>query len=75
MISQRGFEGRIIDIDRAIAETWAQIVAYGRAQGARPPVLDAFLAATALVHVMTLVTRNERDLADLDVPVLNPWQT
>jgi toxin FitB len=69
------FEGRIIDIDRAIAEAWAQIVAYGRARGARPPVLDAFLAATALVHVMTLVTRNERDLADLDVPVLNPWQT
>jgi hypothetical protein len=69
------FEGRIIDIDRAIAEAWAQIVAHGRARGGRPPVLDAFLAATALVHGMTLVTRNERDLADLHVPVLNPWQT
>lgn len=69
------FEGRIIDIDHAIADAWAQIVARGRARGAAPPVLDAFLAATALVHRMTLVTRNERDLADLDVPVLNPWQT
>jgi toxin FitB len=69
------FEGRIIDIDRAIGEAWAAIVARGRARDAPPPVLDAFLAATALVHGMTLVTRNERDLAGLDVPILNPWQT
>ena len=69
------FEGRIINIDRAIADAWAQIVARGRARGVPPPVLDAFLAATALVHRMTLVTRNERDVANLDVPVLNPWQT
>ncbi len=69
------FEGRIIDIDRAIAEVWAAIIARGRARGATPPVLDAFLAATAMVHEMALVTRNERDVADLGVPVLNPWQT
>ena len=69
------FEGRIIDIDRAIAEAWAAIIARGRARGATPPVLDAFLAATAMVHEMALVTRNERDVADLGVPVLNPWQT
>jgi toxin FitB len=49
-------------------------VARGRSRGAPPPVPDAFLAAAALVHEMTLVTRNERDVADLDVPVLNPWQ-
>jgi predicted nucleic acid-binding protein len=69
------FEGRIIGVDRTIAEAWAQIVARGRARGAPPPVLDAFLAATALVHEMTVVTRNERDMVGLDVPVLNPWQT
>jgi toxin FitB len=39
-----------------------------------PPILDAFVAATALVHRMTLVTRNERDLAGLEVPMLNPWR-
>jgi predicted nucleic acid-binding protein len=59
-------------IDRAIAEAWARIVARGRA---RPSVLDAFLAATALVHGMTLVTRRGSDLADLEVPVLKPWHT
>jgi toxin FitB len=68
------FDGRIIGIERVIAEAWADVVARGRARGATPPILDAFLAATALVHGMTLVTRNERDLAVLDVPILNPWR-
>ena len=63
------FEGRIIGVDRRVAEAWGALVARGRSRGTPPPVLDAFLAATALVHEMTLVTRNERDVA-----VLNPWQ-
>ena len=68
------FDGRIIGIERAIAETWAEVVARGRARGATPPILNGFLTATALVHQMTLVTRNERDLAVLDVPIVNPWR-
>jgi predicted nucleic acid-binding protein len=68
------FEGRIIGIERDIAEAWAAIVARGRARGATPPILDAFMAATALVHQLTLVTRNERDLAGLDVPIVDPWR-
>jgi hypothetical protein len=68
------FDGRIIDIDLAIVDAWTAIVARGRARGATPPILDAFLAATALVHQLTLVTRNERDLAGLDLRILNPWR-
>jgi predicted nucleic acid-binding protein len=68
------FEGRILGIEREIADAWAAIVARGRARGVPPPILDAFVAATALVHRMTLVTRNERDLAGLDVPIVNPWR-
>ena len=68
------FEGRIIGIEQNIAAAWAVIVVRGRVRGATPPILDAFMAATALVHRMTLVTRDERDLAGLDVPVLNPWR-
>jgi predicted nucleic acid-binding protein len=37
------------------------------------PAVDGLLAATALVHGLTVVTRNERDFADLGVPLLNPW--
>jgi toxin FitB len=68
------FEGRIIGIERDVAAAWAAIVARGRARGASPPILDAFMAATALVHQLTLVTRNERDLGGLDVPIVNPWR-
>ena len=67
------FEGRIIGIDVAIADAWARLVAAARALGEPPPLLDAFVAATALVHRMTLVTRNERHVRALGVPILNPW--
>jgi hypothetical protein len=62
--------GGIIGIERDVAEAWAAIVA----RGASRAILDAFMAATALVHQLTLVTRNERDLAGLDVPIVNPWR-
>jgi toxin FitB len=68
------FEGRILDIDRRISEAWAEIVARGRARGATPPILEALLAATALVHGLTVVTRNLRHLERLEVPVLDPWR-
>jgi hypothetical protein len=68
------FEGRIIAIGRRIAEAWGEVVARARATGIPPPVLEAFLAATALVHELTVVTRNERDLGGLEIPVLNPWR-
>ena len=68
------FAGRILAIDRDIAEGWAVLVARGRARGASPPILDAFLAAIALVHGMTLVTRNLRDVAPLGIAAFSPWQ-
>jgi predicted nucleic acid-binding protein len=72
-LAQR-FEGRVIQIDQPIATAWSRIVARGRTQGAAPPILDAFLVATAMVHGMTLVTRNVRDVQRFGVAVLDPWQ-
>jgi toxin FitB len=68
------FEGRVIEIDQSIAAVWGQVVARGRVQGIVPPLLDAFLVATAMVHGMTLVTRNLRDVQSFGVAVLDPWQ-
>jgi predicted nucleic acid-binding protein len=62
------FEGRILPVDLDVAR-----------QGARLHVpdprssRDAMIAATALVHAMTVVTRNVPDFAPTGVPVLNPW--
>jgi predicted nucleic acid-binding protein len=68
------FAGRIIEIDQPIAAAWGGIVARGRALGIVPPILDAFLVATPVIHGMTLVTGKARDVESLGVAVLDPWQ-
>lgn len=62
------FADRLLGIDAAIARLW------GEWSAERPrPVIDTLLAATAVVRGMTLVTRNTRDLRDLKLRLLNPW--
>jgi toxin FitB len=63
-----GFADRILGIDAAIAGLWGD----WSAQRSRP-VIDTLLAATALTHGLTFVTRNTRDVQDLPVKMLNPW--
>jgi toxin FitB len=58
-----------LPIDRAVADAWGRLSAIRTV-----PVPDALLAATAMVHGMTLATRNEADMAGLGVPVLNPFR-
>lgn len=63
-----GFQDRILDVDAAVAERW------GCLQAIRPlPDIDALLAASALHHDLTLVTRNEADFEGLGVRVVNPF--
>ena len=63
-----GFSGRILGVDAQVADTW------GRISASRPvPVVDGLLAATAVVHAMTLVTRNVSDVEGLGVRVLDPF--
>ena len=38
------------------------------------PERDALIAATAIVHNMTVVTRNEKDFAGMNCPLFNPWK-
>ena len=62
------FSGRILTVDTEEADTWGQISAI------RPvPVVDGLLAATAMAHDMTLVTRNVSDVEGLGVRVLDPF--
>jgi predicted nucleic acid-binding protein len=63
------YEDRLVYVDGDIAEDWGRIRARKTV-----PVMDAFVAATARVHGMTLVTRNARDFAGLGVTLLNPFQ-
>jgi toxin FitB len=66
---EAAFGDRVLGIDNAVAAHW------GRMSAVRPlPVVDGLLAATAAVHDMTLVTRNNRDVAGLGAQVLNPFE-
>lgn len=67
------FEGRLLTVDREIAEAWGRLVALGEAIGRRMNVMDAFLAATAERRELRLVTRNVIDFAPIGLAVTNPW--
>lgn len=70
----RRFPGRILTVDDAVALAWGGLAAEGQASGRRLPVIDGLMLATAAVHHLVFVTRNERDCAGRGVPVLNPWE-
>lgn len=62
------FAGRLLPVDLAVARRSAAL------QVPDPrPERDSLIAATALVHGMTVVTRNVADFALMGVPLLNPW--
>jgi toxin FitB len=67
------FRGRVLTIDEPIADLWGRIVARAESAGQALNSMDAFLAATAQVNGLTLVTRNVRDFAVTGVPTHNPW--
>lgn len=66
------FEGRILPVSQRIADAWGRIVARCASEGNPISAIDAFLAATAEVHSLTLVTRNVHHFTVLKT-VLNPW--
>ena len=67
------FEGRILGIDRATAETWGSIMARTERASVRLPAVDSLIAATAEQHGLVVATRNIRDFAAAGVAVFNPW--
>jgi predicted nucleic acid-binding protein len=67
------FANRILEVDQGVADRWGRIAAKAIAARHPLPVIDGLLAATALHHNLTLVTRNTKDVAATGVPVFNPW--
>lgn len=71
---QARFAGRILDVDTAVANRWGWLSAEAKRAGKALSVIDGLLAATALEHNLTIVSRNVSDFSSSRVPVLNPWQ-
>ena len=63
------FEGRVLSIDTTIAQRCVRLHVPDRR-----PYHDAILAASALVHGLTVVTRNVEDFGPTGAAVLNPWE-
>jgi toxin FitB len=68
------FGGRILVIDQEVADRWGLLTAGARNSGIILPVIDGLLAATALEHNLTLVTRDTGQIPSMGVAVFNPWE-
>ena len=68
------FDGRILVIDQEVADRWGLLTAAARKSGIVLPVIDGLLAATALEHNLTLITRDSGQIPSMGVAVFNPWE-
>jgi predicted nucleic acid-binding protein len=69
------FSSRILSIDAAIADRWGSLTAIAKSEGLALSIIDGLLAATAIHHNLTVVSRNDSDFVGLQVPIFNPWKS
>jgi predicted nucleic acid-binding protein len=67
------FQERTLPINEAVAVMWGRLQAEAEKKGRPLPAIDGLLAATAKVHELTLVTRNDSDMEAAGIPIFNPW--
>jgi toxin FitB len=67
------FANRILGVDGEVADQWGHLSGLASAKGAHLGVIDGLLAATAIQHNLTFVTRDTRDVGATGVTLFNPW--
>lgn len=67
------FKNRILDIDLKVVNQWGEMLATAEKRGNPLPAMDSLIAATALVHELSVVTRNTKDMEGSGADVINPW--
>jgi predicted nucleic acid-binding protein len=65
---------RVIDLDAGTASVWAALLVRLKKKGRAMPVKDSLIAASALQHQLTIVTRNISDFQNAGVPLFNPFE-
>jgi tRNA(fMet)-specific endonuclease VapC len=65
---------RIVPVTESIANRWGIITAERQLRGRPLAMADGLIAATALEHGLTLVTRNVKDFVGLGLTIINPWE-
>lgn len=71
---RQNFDGKIIAIGANEALQWGEVQATAERQGTPLPLVDSLIAAAAIFHHLTLVTRNTRDMEASGVALFNPWK-
>jgi len=71
---QARFSGRILPIDAAVCRPLGQLAAEAKRKGRSLSAIDGLLAATALHHNITIVSRNVAGFANTPAQILNPWE-
>jgi predicted nucleic acid-binding protein len=65
------FKDRVIALDTDVLLEWGKIRAHS---DRTTPIIDSLIAAAAITHHMTLVTRNVKDFKDIEgISLINPW--
>ena len=72
LVSQYG--ARVVPVDAEIARRWGLLSGELTRKGITTLVADGLIAATALVHGLTLATRNVDDFRPFGVEIVNPWK-
>jgi toxin FitB len=67
------FSDRLLDVDEDVFVVWRRLVEKGKAMRHTFPQPDLFIAATAILHDLCVVTRNAGDFGLTGAPILNPW--
>ncbi len=68
------FDNRLLSLDLRAVTRWGVLVGESEKRGVPLPVIDSLIAATALVHGLTVVTRNVGDFDRCGVQCLNLWE-
>ncbi|WP_339279440.1 type II toxin-antitoxin system VapC family toxin [Paenibacillus sp. FSL W8-1187] len=67
------FDGRVLPLDLDTLLAWGSIQGQAERNGTPLPVMDSLIAATAIAHHLTVVTRNVHGLERCKASVFNPW--
>lgn len=66
---------RVLPVTQEIGDLWGRLSAERQNKGNPLAMADGLIAATALEHNLTLVTRNVKDFVNLGLALLNPWES
>lgn len=70
---EENYAANILDFEGATARVWGQLTALAQKQGKTLSFMDSMIAATAIQHQTSVVTRNIADFQYCNVPLINPW--